>query len=139
MVRVPRAESDGANSSARGMPPPVPQPSSSRGTRVGAPEGASTNINSRYTFSNFIVGSANRWSTPRAVRRGAPGHAYNPLFLYGGVGLGKTHLMHAIGNAVIARFPRKRVVYATSEKFTTSSSPASSRARSTSSAPATDG
>jgi chromosomal replication initiator protein len=52
------------------------------------------------------------------VGRGAPGHAYNPLFLYGGVGLGKTHLMHAIGNAVIARFPRKRVVYATSEKFT---------------------
>ena len=47
-----------------------------------------------------------------------PGHAYNPLFLYGGVGLGKTHLMHAIGNQVIARFPRKRVVYATSEKFT---------------------
>jgi len=47
-----------------------------------------------------------------------PGHAYNPLFLYGGVGLGKTHLMHAVGNAVIARFPRKRVVYATSEKFT---------------------
>src|SRR4030042_581006 len=47
-----------------------------------------------------------------------PGHAYNPLFLYGGVGLGKTHLMHAIGNQVLARFPRKRVVYATSEKFT---------------------
>ena len=50
--------------------------------------------------------------------RGAAGHAYNPLFLYGGVGLGKTHLMHAIGNQVLARFPRKRVVYATSEKFT---------------------
>ena len=47
-----------------------------------------------------------------------PGHAYNPLFLYGGVGLGKTHLMHAIGNQVAAKFPRKRVVYATSEKFT---------------------
>ena len=47
-----------------------------------------------------------------------PGHAYNPLFLYGGVGLGKTHLMHAIGNQVVARFPRKRVVYATREKFT---------------------
>ena len=47
-----------------------------------------------------------------------PGHAYNPLFLYGGVGLGKTHLMHAIGNAVAAKFPRKRILYATSEKFT---------------------
>ena len=59
------------------------------------------------------------WRTPRACPwPERPGHAYNPLFLYGGVGLGKTHLMHAIGNAVIARFPRKRVVYATSEKFT---------------------
>ena len=47
-----------------------------------------------------------------------PGHAYNPLFLYGGVGLGKTHLMHAIGNAVASKFPRKRILYATSEKFT---------------------
>ncbi len=47
-----------------------------------------------------------------------PGHAYNPLFLYGGVGLGKTHLMHAIGNAVAVKFPRKRILYATSEKFT---------------------
>ena len=47
-----------------------------------------------------------------------PGHAYNPLFLYGGVGLGKTHLMHAIGHAVAVKFPRKRILYATSEKFT---------------------
>ena len=55
---------------------------------------------------------------PRCRWPSGPGHAYNPLFLYGGVGLGKTHLMHAIGNAVVAKFPRKRVVYATSEKFT---------------------
>jgi len=47
-----------------------------------------------------------------------PGHSYNPLFIYGGSGLGKTHLMHAIGNAVMSRHPRKRVAYATSEKFT---------------------
>ena len=50
--------------------------------------------------------------------RSGPGNAYNPLFLYGGVGLGKTHLMHAIGNAVSVKFPRKRILYATSEKFT---------------------
>jgi chromosomal replication initiator protein len=88
-------------------------------TRVGAPEGASTNINPRYSFSNFIVGSANRLAHAASLSVAErPGHAYNPLFLYGGVGLGKTHLMHAIGNAVIARYPRKRVVYATSEKFT---------------------
>jgi chromosomal replication initiator protein len=91
-------------------------------TRVGAPEGSgggATFLNARYTFSNFIVGSANRLAHAASLSVAErPGHAYNPLFLYGGVGLGKTHLMHAIGNAVVAKFPRKRVVYATSEKFT---------------------
>jgi chromosomal replication initiator protein len=86
--------------------------------RVGG-EGGATNINARYTFSNFIVGSANRLAHAASLSVAErPGHAYNPLFLYGGVGLGKTHLMHAIGNQVMAKFPRKRVVYATSEKFT---------------------
>jgi chromosomal replication initiator protein len=87
-------------------------------TRVGG-EGGTSNINPRYTFSNFIVGSANRLAHAASLSVAErPGHAYNPLFLYGGVGLGKTHLMHAIGNQVAAKFPRKRVVYATSEKFT---------------------
>ena len=87
-------------------------------TRVGA-EGGSSSLNPRYAFGNFIVGSANRLAHAASLSVAErPGHAYNPLFLYGGVGLGKTHLMHAIGNAVIARFPRKKVVYATSEKFT---------------------
>ena len=89
-------------------------------TRVGGgTDGASPNLNPRYTFANFIVGSANRLAHAASLSVAErPGHAYNPLFLYGGVGLGKTHLMHAIGNQVIAKFPRKRVVYATSEKFT---------------------
>src|SRR5690349_4492075 len=86
--------------------------------RIGGESGA-TNLNPRYTFANFIVGSANRLAHAASLSVAErPGHAYNPLFLYGGVGLGKTHLMHAIGNQVIAKFPRKRVVYATSEKFT---------------------
>jgi chromosomal replication initiator protein len=81
--------------------------------------GNTVNLNSRYAFSNFIVGSANRLAHAAALSVAErPGHAYNPLFLYGGVGLGKTHLMHAIGNAVAAKFPRKRILYATSEKFT---------------------
>jgi chromosomal replication initiator protein len=87
--------------------------------RVGGPDGASASLNPRYTFRNFIVGSANRLAHAASLSVAErPGHAYNPLFLYGGVGLGKTHLMHAIGNQVLARFPRKKVVYATSEKFT---------------------
>jgi chromosomal replication initiator protein len=87
-------------------------------SRIGG-EGGATNLNPRYTFANFIVGSANRLGHAASLSVAErPGHAYNPLFLYGGVGLGKTHLMHAIGNQVIGRFPRKRVVYATSEKFT---------------------
>jgi chromosomal replication initiator protein len=82
-------------------------------------ESATSYLNSRYTFANFIVGSANRLAHAASLSVAErPGHAYNPLFLYGGVGLGKTHLMHAIGNAVVVRFPRKKVVYATSEKFT---------------------
>jgi len=88
-------------------------------TRVGAPDGAVSGLNPRYTFANFIVGSANRLAHAASLSVAErPGHAYNPLFLYGGVGLGKTHLMHAVGNQVIAKFPRKKVVYATSERFT---------------------
>ncbi len=115
------APGNGPNGAAtgNGSAPALSQAVRVEATRVGAPEGAASNINARYTFSNFIVGSANRLAHAASLSVAErPGHAYNPLFLYGGVGLGKTHLMHAIGNAVIARYPRKRVVYATSEKFT---------------------
>jgi chromosomal replication initiator protein len=115
-VEAPAIDAD------RGMPSMAPASSTQHVRvepgRVGG-EGGATNLNPRYTFSNFIVGSANRLGHAASLSVAErPGHAYNPLFLYGGVGLGKTHLMHAIGNQVIARFPRKRVVYATSEKFT---------------------
>ncbi len=87
--------------------------------KIGGPDASTASLNPRYTFRNFIVGSANRLAHAASLSVAErPGHAYNPLFLYGGVGLGKTHLMHAIGSQVIARFPRKKVVYATSEKFT---------------------
>jgi chromosomal replication initiator protein len=100
------------------LAPAMPQQVRVEPTRVGG-EGGTTFLNPRYTFANFIVGSANRLAHAASLSVAErPGHAYNPLFLYGGVGLGKTHLMHAIGNQVIAKFPRKRVVYATSEKFT---------------------
>ncbi len=108
------AERDGTNGHGSGLGTVRVEP-----TRVGAPDGASSGLNPRYTFANFIVGSSNRLAHAASLSVAErPGHAYNPLFLYGGVGLGKTHLMHAVGNQVIAKFPRKKVVYATSERFT---------------------
>jgi len=116
-----RAVADGplASPTSSAASPPVAQQVRLEPGRVGGPEAGSLNLNPRYTFRNFIVGSANRLAHAASLSVAErPGHAYNPLFLYGGVGLGKTHLMHAVGNQVLARFPRKRVVYVTSERFT---------------------
>jgi len=75
-------------------------------------------LNSKYTFDNFIVGSGNElaYAACQAVAS-SPGTKYNPLFLYGGVGIGKTHLIQAIGNSVMAQNPRAHVVYVSIEQF----------------------
>ncbi|MCU0667093.1 MAG: chromosomal replication initiator protein DnaA [Patescibacteria group bacterium] len=75
-------------------------------------------INDRYTFDNFIVGSNNElaYAACQAIATN-PGTKYNPLFVYGGVGLGKTHLIQAVGNAIIVQKPDARVVYVSSEQF----------------------
>jgi len=75
-------------------------------------------LNPKYTFQKFVVGSCNQFghAAAKAVAE-TPGATYNPLFMYGGVGLGKTHLMHAIGHSIKARSPHMRVAYITSERF----------------------
>ncbi len=77
-------------------------------------------LNGNYRFDNFVVGSSNQFAHAAALAVSeAPGKTnYNPLFMYGGTGLGKTHLLEAIGNAVKEKFPGKRILYASSEKFT---------------------
>lgn len=87
-------------------PPPTPSP-------LPAPP-----LNPRYTFENFVVSSCNQFANAAALAvSDQPGKAYNPLFLYGGVGLGKTHLMQAIGNRVLNQKPGARLRYLTSEQF----------------------
>jgi chromosomal replication initiator protein len=89
--------------------PPAPGPASPGGAR----------LNPRYTFDTFVVGSSNRFAQAacQAVAE-LPARAYNPLFIYGGAGLGKTHLLHAVGHQVLRLFPSMGVVYLSSERFT---------------------
>ena len=84
------------------------------------PEFSSTSaqLNSKFRFDNFVVGSCNQFAhaAARAVAT-SPSRSYNPLFIYGGSGMGKTHLMHAIGRALLEQFPGLRIVYTSSERF----------------------
>ncbi|RLF43114.1 MAG: chromosomal replication initiator protein DnaA, partial [Thermoplasmata archaeon] len=89
-------------------------------TEVAAPRRTAngTYLNPKYTFQSFVVGSSNQFAhaAAKAVAEN-PAHSYNPLFIYGGVGLGKTHIMQAIGNHVLATKPDLRVCYVSAEKF----------------------
>ncbi len=95
---------------APGMPP---QPNA-----IPAPLTPGSGLNSLYTFESFVEGKSNQFAVAAARQIAEnPGRAYNPLFIYGGVGLGKTHLMHSVGQLIQQRNPRARVAYVHSERF----------------------
>ena len=91
------------------------------------------NLNPKYTFDTFVVGGNNNFAHAASLAVAeAPGQVYNPLFLYGGVGLGKTHLMHSIAHFILKEDPTKKILYVTSETFTTELIEALKSAKSTS-------
>ena len=95
----------------------IPQPK-----KIPAPvpmDDKKTNLNPKYTFDTFVIGSNKRFAHAATVAVAeSPGKEYNPLFLYGGVGLGKTHLMHSVAHYILQKDPTKKVLYVTSEVFT---------------------
>ena len=79
---------------------------------------SNTFLNPKYTFDNFVIGNNNKFAQAAAFAVSeTPATTYNPLYIYGGVGLGKTHLMHAIGNRILQKHPETKILYVTSEKF----------------------
>ena len=89
------------------------------GNKVSQEALQSANLNPKYTFDTFVVGANNNLAHAASLAVAeSPGEIYNPLFIYGGVGLGKTHLMHSVANFIMKNNPNAKILYVTSEKFT---------------------
>jgi len=98
--------------------PSDPMRSASRPALPVRPSGPVSNLNPAFTFETFVEGKSNQLARAASLQVAAnPGVAYNPLFIYGAVGLGKTHLMHAIGHHILDRIPNGRIIYLHSERF----------------------
>ncbi len=106
------------NNSPVAIPTTAPESPKIHLRRTIAPQ-KEKNLNPNYTFDHFVVGPSNRFAHAASIAVAqSPAKAYNPLFIYGGVGLGKTHLMHAIGHFVAENAPKMRILYISSEEFT---------------------
>ena len=116
-----RVQLDIGSSNRAPDPLTVPAPAIAPGAGVAdqpAPVQYKSNLNPEFTFDSFVGGKSNQLARAASIQVGEnPGGAYNPLFIYGGVGLGKTHLMHAVGNLILERNPAARVIYLHSERF----------------------
>lgn len=118
---VPASSPEPATQPAPAEPPePSPVPHETPLPPATAAQASSdSHLNPNYTFSTFVIGSSNRFATAAAKAAAEnPGHAYNPLFIFGGSGLGKTHLLHAIGHEALSLRPDLKVKYVNSEEFT---------------------